>query len=92
MKFRTYLNEGKVMFFELKKLKYFSKRTIKDLLFSQEFAVARISIDKGKVGGILTDTKRFIRSLIKQDIESTKELGFDFTKDQLADHKYLKSI
>jgi len=92
MRLKNYINEGKVTFFNISKLKYFSIGTIKKLLNSDDFINKRVTMDKDMVGGTQKDTRLFIKELIKQDKEATKELGISITKDQKYDWKYLKGI
>ena len=92
MRLKNYINEGKVTFFDVSKLKYFSNDTIKKLLNSSDFINKRVAMDKGMVGGTQKDTRIFIKELIKQDKEATKELDVSVTKDQNHDWKYLKGI
>ena len=92
MRLKKYINEGKVTFFNVSKLKYFSNDTIKKLLNSDDFINKRVVMDKDMVGGTQKDTRLFIKKLIKQDKEATKELGVSVTKDQNHDWKYLKGI
>ena len=92
MRLKNYINEGKVTFFNISKLKYFSTGTLKKLLNSDDFINKRVTMDKDMVGGTQKDTRLFIKELIKQDKEATKELGISITKDQKYDWKYLKGI
>ena len=92
MKFKEYLNEGKVAVFDVKKLKAISSITIKRLLDTYKFRDKRIAYEKDRVGGTQQDTRLFIKDLIELDKNATKENKMKITKDQLDDYAYLKSI
>ena len=93
MRFKQFLTEGKATFFDLGKLKYFSLKTIKDLLDSYDFRNKRLALENGKVGGTQKDTKMFIKKLIQNDIDAGKELGIKKTiPERDNDYKYLKTI
>lgn len=78
---------AKLTILDINKLKYFNRQTLIALLNSYQLhkkrvALERIKFGKNKIGGTQKDTRFFIKTLLKADLEATKELGFSLTENQ----------